>query len=66
MSEAAGDWIFGKETMLTVVNNAIDPNKFHFDDELRNQQDKLLVLKVNMVGYVGRLYDGQKNLYRPS
>lgn len=64
-SEAAGEWIFGKRDDITVVNNAIDANKFHFDDELRKSTRQAIGVEGKyVVGYVGRLYDGQKNLYR--
>lgn len=64
-SEAAGEWIFGKRDDITVVNNAIDANKFHFDDELRKMARQAIGVEGKyVVGYVGRLYDGQKNLYR--
>lgn len=64
-SEAAGEWIFGKRDDITVVNNAIDADKFHFDDELRKSTRQAIGVEGKyVVGYVGRLYDGQKNLYR--
>lgn len=64
-SEAAGEWIFGKREDITVVNNAIDADKFHFDDELRKSARQAIGVEGKyVVGYVGRLYDGQKNIYR--
>lgn len=64
-SEAAGEWIFGKRDDITIVNNAIDADKFHFDDELRKSTRQAIGVEGKyVIGYVGRLYDGQKNLYR--
>lgn len=64
-SEDAGKWIFGKRDDITIVNNAIDANEFHFNNESRRSvRQAINVEDKYVVGYVGRLYDGQKNLYR--
>lgn len=46
-------------------NHVAHANKFHFDDELRKSTRQAIGVEGKyVVGYVGRLYDGQKNLYR--
>ena len=65
-SEAAGRWAFGSRNDVKVVNNAIDTDEFRFDAEVRNRvrADLNIAKDQFVVGFVGRLYDGQKNLYR--
>ncbi len=64
-SEAAGKWIFGKRKDIVLVHNAIDSNIYSFNVEKRNNKRHELGLDDKfVVGYVGRLYDGQKNLFR--
>lgn len=64
-SEEAGQWIFGNRKDVTVVNNAIDTSKFAFDEKTRESMREELGIEENfVVGFVGRLYDGQKNLFR--
>ena len=64
-SEDAGIWVFKSKENVTIINNAIDTNEYAFDIEIRNIMRSDLGLDNNFViGYVGRLFDGQKNLFR--
>ena len=59
-SEYAGEWLFGKKAMksgkVTIFNNAIDLNKFKFDEKVRNEVRKELGIEDKFViGHVGRL-----------
>ena len=51
----AGDWMFGGNT-YTVLNNAIDTEKYRYDCQIRNQvRDELKISKSDFViGHVGR------------
>lgn len=63
-SEAAGEWVFGKRAHVDIVNNAIDTDKYLFDECKRDEFRKKLALQDNfIVGFVGRLHM-QKNPYR--
>lgn len=60
-SEAAGEWLFGKQSKFQVINNAIDIKKYQFNKKKREEirascfwQDKFVI------GCVGR-FDYQKN-----
>lgn len=60
-SQMAGEWLFGKETKFKIVNNAIELERFQYNDEIRkrirrenNWDDKFVI------GHVGR-FDYQKN-----
>lgn len=58
-SRYAGEWLFGKESMecgeVTIFNNAIDLDKFKFDENVRNEVRKELGLEGKFViGHVGR------------
>jgi glycosyltransferase involved in cell wall biosynthesis len=60
-SEAAGDWMFGNGTKYTVINNAIDIDKFKFNQIKRDKIRKELDCNDKFViGHVGR-FDYQKN-----
>ncbi len=37
-SQSAGEWLFGKNTNFIVLKNAIDSNKFKFDEQLDSQK----------------------------
>ncbi len=59
-SEYAGEWLFGKKAMesgkVTIFNNAIDLNKFKFDEKVRSEVRKELGIEDKFViGHVGRL-----------
>lgn len=63
-SEAAGEWVFGKKQHVDVVHNAIDTNKYLFDESKRQAFRKKFALTDSfIVGFVGRLHE-QKNPYR--
>ena len=64
-SEYAGEWLFGKKSMqrgeVTIFNNAIDLDKFKYDENVRNEVRKELGLENKFViGHVGR-FCYQKN-----
>lgn len=65
-SKLAGVWLFGKKEMekgkVTIVNNAIDLDKFSFDEKIRKEKRKELKLKKDtfVVGHIGRFVK-QKN-----
>ena len=63
-SEAAGEWVFGKKARVDVVNNAIDTDKYLFDESKRQEfRNKFGLEDKFVVGFVGRLHM-QKNPYR--
>lgn len=64
-SKLAGEWMYGKEAVennkVTVINNAIDLDKFAFNQEKRDELRKQLGLEGKfVVGHVGRFMK-QKN-----
>ena len=64
-SKYAGEWLFGKKSMergeVTIFNNAIDLDKFKYDENVRNEVRKELGLEGKFViGHVGR-FCYQKN-----
>ena len=64
-SKLAGEWMYGKEAVnnnkVTVINNAIDLDKFAFNQEKRDELRLKLGLKGKfVVGHVGRFMK-QKN-----
>lgn len=65
-SEYAGRWLFGNkefdEGNIYVLNNAIDINKFKYDEKARNKLRKELNIKEDtvVIGHVGRFVK-QKN-----
>lgn len=63
-SKEAGVWIFGKRKDVVVLNNAIDAEKYQYNETVRNECRKALGVEENyVVGFVGRLHE-QKNLFR--
>lgn len=59
-SKAAGDWIFGKNN-FTVLNNAIDLDKYNFSKEDRDRiRQQLKISDEPVIGNVGKLVE-QKN-----
>lgn len=59
-SEAAGEWLFGKNN-YTVLNNAINLEKFRYNEKIRNKYRQDFNIKENIViGHVGRI-NKQKN-----
>lgn len=65
-SELAGRWLFGSKTFnkgkVTIINNAIDVDKFKYDEKVRNKKRKELIIKDNtlVIGHIGRFVT-QKN-----
>lgn len=60
-SQAAGKWLFGNSAFI-VIPNAIEADKFKFNNEVRVQIRRELGISDNMIvlGHVGR-FDTQKN-----
>lgn len=65
-SELAGRWLFGNREYdsgnVYLLNNAIDLEKFKYDENTRNKIRKSLNIKENdfVIGHIGR-FVGQKN-----
>ena len=64
-SKLAGEWLFGKrETQkgnVKIINNAVDLQKFKFNEEIRNRIRRELNIEDKLViGHVGR-FTNQKN-----
>lgn len=64
-SKYAGEWLFGKKAVecgqVTIFNNAIDLNKFKYDEDVRREVRKELGVEDKFViGHVGR-FCYQKN-----
>ena len=65
-SELAGRWLFGNKTYdegkVYLLNNAIDVDKFKYNEEIRKQKRKELKIKDNelVIGHIGRFVK-QKN-----
>lgn len=60
-SEAAGDWLFGKNAKYEVINNAIFVEKFKFDLVNRKKiRHELSIENEYVIGHIGR-FDYQKN-----
>lgn len=65
-SELAGRWLFGDKTFeqgkVTIINNAIDLDKFKYDEKIRKDKRKELGIKDDtlVIGHVGR-FVAQKN-----
>ena len=57
----AGEWLYGKEAEMTLLNNAIDSKKFQYSTEIRNKIREDLDLQDQLViGHIGR-FNHQKN-----
>lgn len=65
-SELAGRWLFGNKTYdqgkVYLLNNAIDVDKFKYDEKIRKEKRKELNIKDNqlVIGHIGRFVQ-QKN-----
>lgn len=64
-SEQAGRWLFGKSIVTNpkfcVIKNSIDPDKYKYNENLRNRYRELLgVGDCFLIGHVGR-FDKPKN-----
>lgn len=59
--DKAGNWLFGKDTSFTTMNNAIDTEKFAYNQSIAQQYKKEFDVEKNLViGHVGR-FASQKN-----
>lgn len=59
-SDASGKWLYDNNKFV-VLNNAIDTNRFHFNNEVREECRSELGLKNEyVIGHIGR-FDIQKN-----
>lgn len=59
-SRMAGEWLFGKNK-FTVINNAIDLEKFKYNEQIRNEyREKMNISDKFVIGHVGR-FAYQKN-----
>lgn len=60
-SKTAGKWMFGDNTEFTVIHNAIEPDKFAFDEAKRKKIRQQLKLEdAFVIAHVGR-FSYQKN-----
>lgn len=64
-TEHAGRWLFGNKAFddgkVTIINNAIDVDKFKYSEDIRNKLRKQLNIENKLViGHVGRFME-QKN-----
>ena len=60
-SREAGEFLFGKDVDVKVINNAIDCDKYKFDATVRTQvREELGLSNSFVVGHIGRFED-QKN-----
>ena len=60
-SKKAGHWMFGPHAHFTVIPNAIDCNKFKFNEDMREKMRSTLnIQECFVVGHVGR-FAFQKN-----
>ena len=61
-SEAAGEFVFGKNSKYMILNNAIDTEKFRYDENIRRDVRRELSISENqfVIGHVGR-FNVQKN-----
>ncbi|WP_304583374.1 glycosyltransferase, partial [Dubosiella newyorkensis] len=54
-SKYAGEWVYGKNTEFKVFNNAIDLDKFKYNEVVRNELRKELdIEKKFVIGHIGR------------
>jgi glycosyltransferase involved in cell wall biosynthesis len=57
-SEIAGKWLFGKKTKFSIIHNAVDVDKFIFNQFIRDKIRNELKLENHLViGHVGRFID---------
>lgn len=61
-SKLAGEWLFGKKQKIKIIHNAIDYEKFKFDNNIRIHMRQQLKFSNEdiVVGHVGR-FTNQKN-----
>lgn len=58
----AGDWLFGSKANVYILNNAIDIDRFKYDETIRENKRKELNIPndAKVIGHVGRFVE-QKN-----
>ncbi len=60
-SKEAGEFLFGKDTEVKVINNAIDCDRYKYNADIRRKvREELGVSKSFVIGHIGRFED-QKN-----
>ncbi|MGM9986278.1 MAG: glycosyltransferase family 1 protein [Bacillaceae bacterium] len=60
-SKQAGQWLFGANEKVTVLNNAVDTEAFHPNEQIRQQiRTELQIEDKLVIGHVGR-FNKQKN-----
>ena len=60
-SKLAGEWMFGKNKKITIINNAVNFEKFSYNSNIREKIRKELKIEEKFViGHIGR-FSEQKN-----
>lgn len=60
-SKKAGRWLFGKNSNFTIIHNAVEVDKFQYNEEYRKQiRQELKIGDSYLIGHVGRFCE-QKN-----
>ncbi|MBP5204046.1 glycosyltransferase [bacterium] len=64
-TEYAGEWLFGKGADFTVVNNAIDINRFKYDGRARRVRRKEAGIKDDtlVIGHIGKFVEQKNHKY---
>lgn len=67
-SEDSGKWLFGESVLnkdnFCVFPNAIDINKYRFDEVIRNQYRKTFnIERKYVVGHIGRLHESKNHMF---
>lgn len=63
-SKASGEWIF-RDVYYTVLNNAIELNRYNYSDEFRNSVRKEYGIERDalVIGHVGKLVEQKNHLF---
>ena len=60
-SKKAGNWLFGENANFTIIHNAVEIDKFKYNENYRKQiREKLNVKDSYLIGHIGRFCE-QKN-----
>ena len=60
-SKKAGDWLFGEDSCFTILHNAIEVDKFQYDEKIRRKlRERLKIGDSYLLGHIGRFCE-QKN-----
>lgn len=60
-SKKAGDWLFGEDSHFTILHNAVEVDKFQYDEKIRRKiREKLKIGDSYLIGHIGRFCE-QKN-----